>query len=100
MITFLFILVNCTEPNLDHLGLAYKDFHIDLNDLQDYVKFVNFGEPPDSVPQFPVKKEDHLNFLKPGSREVVTRPVHIHEHLPPMTSTIERTLINILEIYK
>lgn len=74
---------------MDHLGLAYRDFHIDLSDLQDYVKFVNFGEPPDVVPKFPVPKDDHLNFLKPGSREVVTRPVHIHEHLPPMATPVE-----------
>lgn len=37
-----------------------------------------------NVPKFPIPKESNLNFLKPGSKEVVTRPVHIHEHLPPI----------------
>ncbi|XP_017785305.1 PREDICTED: transcription initiation factor TFIID subunit 3-like [Nicrophorus vespilloides] len=27
----------CVDPNLDHLGLAFKDFKIHLNELQDYV---------------------------------------------------------------
>ncbi|KAF5283385.1 hypothetical protein FQA39_LY04761 [Lamprigera yunnana] len=77
------------EPNLDHLGLAFRDFHVNLSELQDYVKNVNCAEPMSMVPQYPLPKEDHLNFLKPGSKEVVTRPVHIHEHLPPMNPVLE-----------
>ncbi|XP_025833542.1 transcription initiation factor TFIID subunit 3 isoform X2 [Agrilus planipennis] len=77
------------EPNLDHLALAFRDFHVNLSELEEYVKYVDFGEPPTSVPKFPIPKEDHLNFLKPGSKEVVTRPVYIHEHLPPMHPVLE-----------
>lgn len=32
----------------------------------------------------PATKGTDLNFLKPGSREVLHRPVYVHEYLPPM----------------
>lgn len=78
-----------TTPNLDHLGLAFRDFHINLSELEEYVRNVDFIESPLPVPKYPIPKEDHLNFLKPGSKEVVTRQVHIHEHLPPMHPVLE-----------
>lgn len=83
------ISVGCTQPSLDHLGLAFRDMGISVAELEEYVKYVNFGPPPTPVPKYPLLKEDHLNFLKPGSKEVVTRPVHIHEHLPPMHPLLE-----------
>ncbi|XP_014480646.1 PREDICTED: transcription initiation factor TFIID subunit 3 isoform X2 [Dinoponera quadriceps] len=73
-----------TEPNLDDLGLAFRYMNIDIQELVEYVKNVDSVPCPVQVPQYPVRRENHLNFLKPGSREVVTRPVHIHEHLPAM----------------
>ncbi|KAK5639381.1 hypothetical protein RI129_011873 [Pyrocoelia pectoralis] len=78
-----------TEPNLDHLGLAFRDFHINLSELQEYVRNVDCAESFTTIPKYPIPKEDHLNFLKPGSKEVVTRQVHIHEHLPPMHPLLE-----------
>lgn len=81
--------VGFVEPNLDHLGLVFRDFHINLPELEEYCTYVNFGQGATSVPKYPLPKEDHLNFLKPGSKEVVTRPVHIHEHLPPMYPLLE-----------
>lgn len=35
-------------------------------------------------PALPVPRASNFNFLRPGSQEIVTRPIHIHEHLPPM----------------
>ncbi|XP_049818269.1 transcription initiation factor TFIID subunit 3 isoform X3 [Aethina tumida] len=78
-----------TQPNLDHLGLAFRDMGINVSELEEYVKYVNFAAPPAAVPKYPIPKETNLNFLKPGSKEVVTRPVHIHEHLPPMYPLLE-----------
>ncbi|KAH1028880.1 transcription initiation factor TFIID subunit 3 [Dendroctonus ponderosae] len=78
-----------TEPNLDHLGLAFQQMGVNLGELEEYVTYVNFLPPPHPVPKFPVAKESNLNFLKPGSKEVVTRPVHINEHLPPMYPLLE-----------
>lgn len=79
----LYLVVGHTQPNIDELGLAFRDMHINIADLEEYVKYVDSG-PAYDVPKFPVARESHLNFLKPGSGEVVTRPVHVNEHLPPM----------------
>lgn len=54
-----------------------------MNEIVEYVSYVDPVAPAE-VPKFPIPKESHLNFLKPGSKEVLTRPVHIHEHLPPL----------------
>lgn len=78
-----------TEVNFDHLGLAFQEMGINLVDLDEYVTYVNFAPAPHAAPKFPVPKENNLNFLKPGSKEVVTRPVHINEHLPPMYPLLE-----------
>ncbi|XP_057665265.1 transcription initiation factor TFIID subunit 3 [Diorhabda carinulata] len=86
-----------TEANLDHLGLAFQEMGINLNDLSEYVTYVNFCPPAQPVPKFPLPKEDNLNFLKPGSQEVVTRPVHIHEHMPPMFPLLEEAEIKVEE---
>ncbi|KAK9890208.1 hypothetical protein WA026_010318 [Henosepilachna vigintioctopunctata] len=80
-----------TDPNFDHLGLAFREMGISLSELEEYVKYVNFGVTATPVSKYPVHKEDQLNFLKPGSKEVVTRPVHIHEHLPPMNPILTGT---------
>ncbi|XP_025157013.1 transcription initiation factor TFIID subunit 3 isoform X1 [Harpegnathos saltator] len=82
-----------TEPNLDDLGLAFQYMNIDIPELAEYVKNVDSVQYPVQVPQYPVRRENHLNFLKPGSREVVTRPVHVHEHLPAMYPDTEEEYI-------
>lgn len=86
------ITVGRTEPNLNDLALVFKDKKISIGDLEEYVQYVEpvpFIKP---VPQYPIPRESHLNFLKPGSREVLTRPVHIHEYLPPMYPEQEGTI--------
>lgn len=70
--------------NLDDLGLAFQHMNIDIEQLSEYVKNVDSVPCAISVPKYPLGRENHLNFLKPGSREVVTRSVHVHEHLPAM----------------
>ncbi|XP_066253840.1 transcription initiation factor TFIID subunit 3 [Euwallacea similis] len=78
-----------TDPNLDHLGLAFQEMEVNLSELEEYVTFVNFVPPANPLPKYPLSKESNLNFLKPGSKEVVTRPIHINEHLPPMYPLLE-----------
>lgn len=73
-----------TEPNLDDVALAFADLNIQLSDLEEYIGNVDPVPCAIDAPKFPVTKESHLNFLKPGSKEVVTRSMHIHEHLPPI----------------
>lgn len=81
---------NRTEPNLHDLGIVFRDLHINLPELTEYVHSVPPVPPPVTIDRFPEPKESNLNFLKPGSHEVVTRPVHVHEHLPPMYPEKER----------
>ncbi|XP_012137235.1 TBP-associated factor 3 isoform X4 [Megachile rotundata] len=73
-----------TEANINDLGLAFRHMNIDVQELAEYIKNVDSVPCSIMVPKFPIRRENHLNFLKPGSREVVTRPVHVHEHLPAM----------------
>lgn len=81
---------NRTEPNLHDLGLVFRDVHINLPELTDYTRCVPPVPAPVTSEKFPKPKESNLNFLKPGSHEVVTRPMHVHEHLPPMYPEKER----------
>ncbi|XP_022113926.2 transcription initiation factor TFIID subunit 3 [Pieris rapae] len=81
---------NRTEPTLDDLGLVFRDLHVQLPELAEYTRCVPPVPPPVQTERFPKPKESNLNFLKPGSHEVVTRPMHVHEHLPPMYPEKER----------
>lgn len=81
---------NRTEPNLHDLGLVFRDLHIHLPELTEYTRCVPPVPAPVTSEKFPKPKESNLNFLKPGSHEVVTRPMHVHEHLPPMYPEKER----------
>ncbi|KAL0868776.1 hypothetical protein ABMA27_008210 [Loxostege sticticalis] len=81
---------NRTEPNLHDLGLVFRDLHVQLPELVEYTRCVPPVPAPVTVDKFPKPKDSNLNFLKPGSHEVVTRPMHVHEHLPPMYPEKER----------
>ncbi|XP_013186307.2 transcription initiation factor TFIID subunit 3 [Amyelois transitella] len=81
---------NRTEPNLHDLGLVFRDLQVQLPELAEYTRCVPPVPPPVTTEKFPKPKESNLNFLKPGSHEVVTRPMHVHEHLPPMYPEKER----------
>jgi len=71
------------QPNLDDLGLAFNELGIEIRELREYVEYVDAVPCALAVPKYPIPKESNLNFLKPGSKEVMTRPVHVNEHLPP-----------------
>ncbi len=71
-------------PALEEINLAFGDMGINVDYLKEYVNYVTPITIKHKVPKYPLEKKSNLNFLKPGSREVVTRPVHIHEYLPAM----------------
>ncbi|XP_034939445.1 transcription initiation factor TFIID subunit 3 isoform X2 [Chelonus insularis] len=73
-----------TEVNLDDVGFSFQVMNINLSELLEYVRNVESVPCALKIPKLPIFRENHLNFLKPGSNEVVTRAVHIPEHLPPM----------------
>ncbi|XP_073832908.1 TBP-associated factor 3 [Musca autumnalis] len=75
---------NRTEANLDDVTLTLRSINVNVNELLDYINNVEPVPFAMEVPKFPARKNSCLNFLKPGSKEVLTRPVHVHDHLPPM----------------
>ncbi|XP_055373714.1 probable serine/threonine-protein kinase DDB_G0282963 isoform X2 [Condylostylus longicornis] len=92
-------LYNRIEPNLDDVGLAFRELNINLNEIEEYVNYVQPVPCNIDIPKFPVHKDSNLNFLKPGSKEVITRPMYIPEHLPPIyPEREEETLEKQLEI--
>jgi transcription initiation factor TFIID subunit 3 len=74
---------------LSDLTKAFDDMGVSVNELEDYVHSVEPVPFPNKIPLYPVPKESNLNFLKPGSREVVLRPIYIHDHLPPMYPEVQ-----------
>ncbi|XP_027846878.2 transcription initiation factor TFIID subunit 3-like isoform X1 [Aphis gossypii] len=73
-----------TEPDIDDVKMAFRDKDVAVPDLIRYLKQVGSIEFPHQVPKFPIPTKSNLNIMKPGSREIVTRPVYVHEHLPTM----------------
>ncbi|XP_058063508.1 transcription initiation factor TFIID subunit 3-like [Anopheles bellator] len=82
-------LYNRTEPNLDDLAMAYKDMGINLQEVMEYIQFVDPIPLALEVRRFPIPRDSQLSFMKPGSKEVLTRPVHIPEHMPPIFLEVE-----------
>lgn len=85
-------LCNRTEPNTNDLERTFHDLGISFGDLSEYLEqFDTRAVITDPVPIFPQPSETRLNHLKPGSREVLHRPYHIYDYLPPMYPEMEST---------
>ncbi|KAL7726693.1 hypothetical protein ACLKA6_012771 [Drosophila palustris] len=78
---------NRVEPNLKDVQLSLKNLSTDVHELLDYIGNVEPVPFVREVPEYPVKRNSNLNFLKPGSAETLSRPVHIFEYLPPILPT-------------
>ncbi|XP_032588950.1 uncharacterized protein LOC6585799 isoform X2 [Drosophila mojavensis] len=78
---------NRIEPNLKDAVLSLKNVNINVPELLDYIGNVEPIPFVREIPAYPVKRNSNMNFLKPGSVETLTRPVHIFEYLPPMLPT-------------
>ncbi|XP_064537524.1 uncharacterized protein Taf3 isoform X2 [Drosophila montana] len=78
---------NRVEPNLKDALLSLRNLNINVHELLDYIGNVEPIPFVREVPAYPVKRSSNMNFLKPGSAETLTRPVHIFEYLPPMLPT-------------
>ncbi|XP_060661084.1 uncharacterized protein LOC132794855 isoform X3 [Drosophila nasuta] len=73
---------NRIEPSIKDVQLCFGNLAIDIHELLDYVGNVEPVPFVREVPEYPVKRNSNMNFLKPGSAETLTRPVHIFEYLP------------------
>ena len=77
-----------TDPNMLDLSQVCRSLGVNMADLDEYV--TNFEVAPSKAfPSFPGPSSDDLNILKPGSREVLHRPAHVHSHLPAMYPEME-----------
>ncbi|XP_023159186.1 transcription initiation factor TFIID subunit 3 isoform X3 [Ceratitis capitata] len=82
---------NRTEANMDDTFITLRNLDININELLDYMYNVEPVQLAIDLPKFPAHKNTNLNFLKPGSKEVLIRPVHIYEYLPPMLQSNSST---------
>lgn len=71
-------------PGVEDVEKAFRQKSISLADLRKYLKSTGPVKFPHALPLLNIPGKDVLNTLKPGSREIVTRPIHIHEHLPTL----------------
>lgn len=77
---------HCDVPDIEDVEKAFRQKSISLNDLRRYIKSTGPVKFPHSLPVLMVPGKNVFNTIKPGSREIVTRPIHIHEHLPTLYS--------------
>jgi len=81
-------------PDIEDVEKAFRQKSVSLNELRRYVKSTGPVKFPHNLPKLNISGKNVLNTLKPGSREIVTRPIHIHEHLPTLyTEQIEEEQI-------
>lgn len=77
-------------PDIEDVEKAFRQKSISLTELRRYLKSTGPVKFPHTLPLLNISGKNVLSTLKPGSREVVTRPIHIHEHLPTLyTEQIE-----------
>ncbi|ALC48138.1 bip2 [Drosophila busckii] len=79
---------NRVEPTLKDTQLSLQNLKINIHDVLNYISNVEPVAFVREIPSYPVvRKNSSMNFLKPGSVETLSRPVHIFEYLPPMYPT-------------
>merc|ERR1719471_1054246 len=82
---------NRTEANLIDVQRVFAEVGITSKELEEYVENFDTKETIGkcAVVRFPAPADNNLNFLKPGSREVLHRKVHVNEYFPPMYPELE-----------
>lgn len=84
-------LCNRTQSNVLDLQRLLEDMNISLEELGEYVEKVDDRALiNEQIPSFPAPSKTDLNFLKPGSQEVLHRKSHIEQYLPPMYPELEK----------
>merc|ERR1711894_260856 len=84
-------LCNRTQSNVMDLQSLFDDIDINLGELEEYVEKVDDRALlTEQIPNFPADSKTDLNFLKPGSQEVLHRKTHIEHYFPPMYPELEK----------
>lgn len=73
-----------TQTNEDDVALAFEDVNISIPELEEYVQNFDPVPIPHELPRIPSSARTDLNILRPGSDEILTRPLHVHEYMPSM----------------
>ena len=76
------------ESNILDLALTFDDLGVNIPDLEEYVQHIEVA-PAKDVPTYPAPSQDNLNHLRPGSKEVLHRPLHVYDYLPAMYPEME-----------
>lgn len=71
-------------PVIEDVEKAFHQKSISLTALRRYLKHTGPVKFPHSLPMLNIPGKSTFNAIKPGSREIVTRPIHFHEHLPTL----------------
>lgn len=85
-------LANHSRTSVLDVQFAMDQLRIDISDLEMYLNHLKQCDGVlnrAAVPQFPAKSDTNLNFLKPGSREVLVRKMHVQDYFPPMYAEME-----------
>lgn len=73
-----------TQTNEDDVALAFEDMNISIPELEEYVQNFDPVPIPHGLPRIPLSARTDLSILRPGSDEILTRPLHVHEYMPSM----------------
>ena len=76
------------DSNVLDLALTFEDLGVNIPDLEEYVQHIEVA-PAKEVPPYPAPSQDNLNHLRPGSKEVLHRPIHVYDYLPAMYPEME-----------
>lgn len=71
-------------PDIGDVEKAFRQKSISLINLRGYIKNTGPVQFAHNLPMLNIPGNTLLNTIKPGTREIVTRSIHIHEHLPSM----------------
>ena len=85
-------LANHSRTSVLDVQFAMDQLRIDISDLEMYLNHLKQCDGVlnrAAVPKFPAKSDTNLNFLKPGSREVLVRKMHVQDYFPPMHAELE-----------
>ena len=93
-------LCNRTQSNILDIQRLFEDININLGELEEYIEKVDDRALiTEQIPCIPAPSKTDLNFLKPGSQEVLHRKSHIEHYLPPMYPELEKVSIRVYQVF-
>ena len=85
----LYSTVGRTDPNLDDVGLAFRNMGVSISELEEYIRHVEPLPFAHEIVQFPAPKKCNLQIPNPSHKELQTREEHIEDYMPLLYPTPE-----------